>query len=73
MKLHLFWLDKNWIQRGYAKNFNLLVDFEHKTFKVYENPFLNYTSRDDIEVKKKSDIDDYIKYLKQNNFEESED
>ena len=68
MKLHLFWVDKMWKKRGYAKNFNLLIDTENKTYKVFENPYFDYKKTEDIEVKKKSDIIDYIEYLKDNGF-----
>ena len=72
MKLHLFWLDKDWQSRGVANNLNLIVYFEDKTYKVFTNPFYAYYHREDIEVKKKSDITDYIEYLKENGFKEIE-
>ena len=61
MRLHLFYLDKNWKKRGdCANNYNLIVDMENKTYKVYTNAFYGYYHPEDIEVKKKSDIEDYI-------------
>ena len=72
MRLHLYWLDKNWQSRGYANNFNLIIDMDKKTYKVYTNPYTAYYKPEDIEVKKKSDITDYIEYLKKNNFKEEE-
>ena len=73
MRLHLFWLDKNWKKRGdCANNCNLIVDMENKTYKVYTNAFYGYYYPEDIEVKKKSDIEDYIEYLKRNGFTEME-
>lgn len=30
MELHLYWQDKNWAKRGYALNFNIVVDFDRK-------------------------------------------
>lgn len=72
MRLHLFWIDKRWQERGYANNYNLVVDMENKTYKVYVNPFYAYHRAEDIEVKKKSDITDYMKYLKENGFTEVE-
>jgi len=72
MRLHLFWIDKNWHERGYAKNYNLIVYIEDKTYKVYTNPFYAYHKPEDIEVKKKSDITDYIEYLRENGFKECE-
>lgn len=74
MKLHLFWLDKDWIdKRGCANNLNLIVYFEDKTYKVYTNAFYGYYHQEDIEVKRKSDITDYIEYLKENGFKEISD
>jgi hypothetical protein len=73
MRLHLFWLDKNWKKRGdCANNYNLIVNMENKTYKVYTNAFYGYYHPEDIEVKKKSDIEDYIEYLKENGFTEME-
>lgn len=74
MRLHLFWFDKNWKKRGdCANNYNLIVNMENKTYKVYTNAFYGYYHPEDIEVKKKSDIEDYIEYLKRNRFTEMED
>lgn len=72
MKLHLFWIDKNWAKRGYANNYNLIVDIKKKIYKVYTNSYYAYNRDEDIEVKRKSDITDYIEYLKKNGFEEIE-
>ena len=73
MRLHLFWLDKNWKKRGdCANNYNLIVDMENKTYKVYTNAFYGYYHPEDIEVKKKLDIENYIEYLKRKGFTEVE-
>jgi len=72
MRLHLFWIDKKWQERGYANNYNLIVDMENKVYKVYVNSFYAYHRVEDIEVKKKSDITDYMGYLKENGFNEVE-
>ena len=45
---------------------------ENKSYKVYTNAFYGYYHPEDIEVKKKSDIEDYIEYLKRNGFTEME-
>ena len=66
MRLHLFWLDKNWKKRGdCANNYNLIVYMENKTYKVYTNAFYGYYHQEDIEVKKKSDIEDYKEFKKE--------
>ena len=42
MRFHLFWLEKNWKKRGdCANNYNLIVDMENKTYKVYTNAFMD--------------------------------
>ena len=66
--LHLYCIDKNWKVKGCASNFNLVVYPEDKTYKTFVNPFYGYNKPEDIEVKKKSDILDYIKYLEENGF-----
>ena len=52
MKIHLFWIDKNWKRNGgAANNYNLIVDMENKTYKVLINPYYAYNRAEDIEVK----------------------
>ena len=69
MRIHLFWLDKKWKENGgCADNYNLIVDMENKTYKVFINPYYAYHRAEDIEVKRKSDILDYVEYLKENGF-----
>lgn len=72
MKIHLFWNDKNWKRNGVANNYNLIVDMGNKTYKVFIDPYYAYNRAEDIEVKKKSDIMDYVEYLKLNGFKEVE-
>ena len=68
MKIHLYWLEKNWQSKGCANNYNLIADMENKTYYIYTNSFYGYRHPEDIEVKRKSDIADYIEYLKTNGF-----
>lgn len=71
MKIHLYWLDKRWRGRGgCARNYNLLVDLEHKTYMIYIDPFYGYHHPEDIEVTKKSDITEYASYLCEHGFQE---
>lgn len=73
MKLHLYWLDNNWKnRRDCAKHYNLIVNMEEKTYKVFVNCFYGYRHPEDVEVKCKSDILDYVEYLKRNEFTEVE-
>ena len=39
MIIHLYYRDKNRGKRGYAKNYNLLVNYKEKTFRTFENPY----------------------------------
>ena len=69
MRLHLYASDKGWANRGsHTKNYNLLVNTERKEYKIYVSPFYGYERSSDIEVKRKSDILNYIEYLKENGF-----
>lgn len=69
MRLHLYYRDKGWENRGArANNYNLLVNTERKEYKIYVSPFYGYERSSDIEVKRKSDILNYIEYLKENGF-----
>lgn len=71
MKIHLFWIDNKWKKAGdTANNYNLIVDMENKIYKVFINPYYAYNRAEDIEVKKKSDIVDYVEYFKENGFKE---
>ena len=74
MKLHLYWIDSRWkAERRTANNYNLIVDMENKIYKVFINPYLAYCHPEDIEVKKKSDIEKYVDYLRKNGFTPSTD
>ena len=74
MELHLYYLDKNWKQRrDCGHHYNLVVDLDNKTYKIYVSPFYGYVRSNDIEVKRKSDIIDYIEYLKENGFVDTDE
>lgn len=68
LTLHLYYIDKNWKTKSCASNFNLVVYLDDKAYKTFVNPFYGYDKPEDIEVKKKSDLLDYIKYLEKNGF-----
>lgn len=63
--IHLYYKDTNWQKRWYARNYNLIVDYDKKEYRTYENPFYWYWRYEDIEVKKKKSITDYEKRLKE--------
>ena len=64
MMIHLYYIDKNRQRRGYANNYNLLVDYDKKQFETYTTPFYWYRGAEHIETSKKSDILEYEKMLK---------
>ena len=58
MKLHLYYLDRRWTKRGdCAHNYNLVVDLDNKTYKIYVSPFYGYECSSDIEVKSNLVVD----------------
>lgn len=63
LKITLFWEDKNWRDRGYANNLWLHIYPEKKSYKTYESCYCGTDSLEIITVKRKSDIEDMIKYL----------
>lgn len=66
--IHLYYVDKTWQKRWYAKNYNLIIDYSKQEYRTYENPFYWYSDKNDIEVNKKSDILEYEKRLNENWF-----
>lgn len=71
MRIHLYYVDKNWQKRWYARNCNLLVDYTKKAYETRITPFYWYEWMEHVEVNKKSDILDYEKMLKNNWFTET--
>jgi hypothetical protein len=63
MKLHLYWFDKNYKAKGVAHNYNMLIDMQARTYKLWTNTYGDYHNSDSIEVVRKSDLIDYEKYL----------
>lgn len=63
LKITLFWEDKNWHDRGYASNLWLHIYPEKKFYKTYESCYCDTGSLEVVTVKRKSDIEDMIKYL----------
>lgn len=72
MRIHLYYLDKGWKnqKKDCAENYNLIIDMQDKTYKVYIDAYYGYCRPEDIEVKRKSDITDYVAHLKRNGFTE---
>ena len=72
MQLHLYWIDKSRKKKGIANNYNLVINYDKKTFMVFTDPYYWYLQKNDIEIKKKSDIDFYIEYLEKQGFTRDE-
>lgn len=68
MQLHLYWIDKNRKKKGIADNYNLVINYDKKTFMVFTDPYYWYLQKNDIEIKRKSDIDFYVEYLVKQGF-----
>lgn len=68
MRLHLWWFDNNWQQRGYAKHLHLFIYFDEKKYVLRENMYYGYDGREHIQVKRKSDLTDYVEELIRNGF-----
>lgn len=71
--LSLHYIDKHWKHRGYANNVHLIVDFDHHVYRYLVNYGMPSFGANRIEVKRKSDIDDYVKYLKAYDFKETQE
>ncbi len=72
--LSLHYLDKNWQKRGYANHIHLIVDYDNKVYRKLINFNIPNFGRDNIiEIKHKSDIDDYIDHLKAFGFKETDE
>lgn len=69
LQQHLYYLDKNWKVRWYAKNYNLVIDYIKKTFYEFTSHFYNYRWDADIQLTRKSDIIEYKKMLEKKWFE----
>jgi len=68
MQLHLYWIDKSRKKKGIADNYNLVINYDKKTFMVFTDPYYWYLQKNDIEIKRKSDIDFYVEYLVKQGF-----
>lgn len=63
--------EKQWIARGYAKNLFLFVDYETRSFELVISYCYIIDSRlNNIEVKRKSEIYDYISFLLNEKFKD---
>ena len=67
-----YWLDKNWQRRGdsEAKNEILVVDSTHNCFKHRVTSISPNDAKNTVEVVRKSDIKNFITYLKKQGYRE---
>ena len=70
MLIHLYWVDKNWDKRPDhdAHNEHLYVDYDKKIFQRCINNFVAWNYAKDVEVTRRSDLRDYMKYLESEGF-----
>lgn len=69
MLIHLYWVDKNWNKRGgEAHNEHLYVDYAKKIFQRCVNNYVSDNSAKNVEVTRRSDLRDYMKYLESQGF-----
>ena len=67
-----YWLDKNYQRRGEseAKNETLVVDSTHNCFKHRVTSISPNDAKNTVEVVRKSDIKNFITYLKKQGYRE---
>lgn len=70
MLIHLYWVDKNWDKRADhdAHNEHLYVDYAKKIFQRCVNNYVSDNSAKNVEVTRRSDLRDYMKYLESEGF-----
>lgn len=68
----LYWLDKNYRRRGdgEAKNETLVIDTSHRCFKHRVTYIIPNDAKGAVEVVRKSDIKDFMTFLKEQGFRE---
>lgn len=74
MEIKLYWLDTRYRARGYANNLILNINTVEKSYALittYAIPNIN--ERKNIEVKRKSDILDYVSQLKADGYKENKE
>lgn len=64
MEIKMFWRDQNWENRGYANHIWLHIYPDEREYQNVVTPYCDISGGMNIvEVKRKSDIEDMIKYL----------
>ncbi len=70
-KICLYWLDTNWVKKGAAENVVVIVDFEKTAFTAYTT-YTIPSGVNAIEVKRKTDLTEYVKVLENAGFKRIE-
>ena len=71
MEIILFWEDKNWKERGYANNVWLYIYPDDGEYQKVISFGCDITRKNVIEVTRKTDIENMIRYLTETcNYEE---
>ena len=70
-KICLWWFDTNWVKKGAAEHVVVFVDFEKTAFTSYTT-YIVPSGVNAIEVKRKTDLTDYVKLLENAGFKRIE-
>ena len=71
-RIVLYYADKNWQARGYANNVWLNIYPDTKNYSKVVTMWSDTERSNIVEVKRKSDINDMVDYLKANGYTEKE-
>lgn len=72
IRIVLYYADKNWQERGYANNVWLNIYPDTKKYSKVVTMCCDIGRENITEVKRKSDINDMVNYLKANGYTEKE-
>ena len=68
--IHLYWRSLTYNKNGEKLTYNLIVDYANRCYTYYANAFYGYTANNSLELKAKSDLEDYKEGLKRAGFRE---
>jgi len=69
-KIVMFWEDRNWQSKGAAENVWLNIFPEVKEYTLILSSYCDISSDNIVEVKRKSDIYSFVKYLQRQGYKE---
>ncbi len=69
-KICLWWFDTNWVKKGAAEHYIVIIDYEKGAYASYFS-YNQPSGVNAIEVKRKSDLTDYVNALGRLGFRET--